>query len=278
MRKKTKRNIVTVCCVTIVLIFAFLINEFEPRHFVKDLDSIEADSVLHIVTSYDPIGLYVSSDSISGFNNDLINALQKYAHLKFDISLENDIQKSLDGLENGKYDLIARNIPITSNLTDSFSFTEPIVQNKLVLIQRKAEFNDSIPPIRSHLQLAKKSIYVPKNSASITRIRNLANEIGDSITILEDSLYDVPQLAMMVAKGDIDFTISDAQTAKKMASQMPELDIRTDIGFTHFEGWIVRSSSHVLLDSLNTWLSRIKTTQEYLKIYNKYYTINKKGQ
>ena len=271
MKKKTKRKIVTICSVAILLTFAFLINRFEPRHFVKDLDKIEADSILHVVTSYDPIGLYVSSDSISGFNNDLIHALQKYMHIRIDISLENDIQKSLEGLESGKYDLIARNIPITSNLTGSFSFTEPIVQNKLVLIQRKELFNDSIPPLRSHLQLAKKSIYVPKNSPSITRLQNLASEIGDTINIVEDSLYDVPQLAMMVAKGDINFTISDAQTAKKLSSEIPELDILTDIGFTHFEGWIVRSSSPVLLDSLNNWLGRIKTTQDYLKIYKKYY-------
>lgn len=271
MKKKTKRNIVTISSVAILLIFAFLINRFEPRHFIKDLDRIEADSILHIVTSYDPVGLYVSADSISGFNNDLIHALQAYTNLKFEISLENDIQKSLEGLENGKYDLIARNIPITSNLTDSFSYTEPIVQNKLVLIQRKEEFNDSVPPLRSHLQLAKKTIHIAKNSPSITRLKNLANEIGDTINIVQDSLYDTPQLAMMVAKGDIDFTIGDAQTAKKLSSKMPELDIQTDIGFTHFEGWIVRSSSPVLLDSLNNWLGRIKTTQEYLKIYNKYF-------
>lgn len=271
MKKKTKRNIVTFCSVAIIIIFAFLINKYEPRTFVKDFSKIESDSILHIVTSYDPIGLYVSSDSISGFNYDLIHALQKYTNVKLDISLENDLNKSLEGLKTGKYDLIARNIPITSNITDSFSFTEPIIQNKLVLIQRKEEFNDSIPPLRSHLQLAKKNVYVPKNSPSITRLNNLADEIGDTIFIVEDSLYDVTQLAMMVAHGDIDFTISDAQTAKKLSSKMTELDIKTDIGFTHFEGWIVRSSSPVLLDSLNSWLGKIKTTKEYLKIYNKYY-------
>lgn len=272
MKKKTKRHIVTVCSILVVLIFAFLIHKYQPqKKYIKDFDQIATDSVLHIVTSYDPVGLYVSDDSLSGFNHDLIIALQKYTPIKLEISLNNDIRSSLDGLENGKYDLIARNIPITSNLTDSFSFTQPIVQNKLVLIQRQEQYNDSIKPLRNHLGLAKKTIHLPKNSPSIVRVKNLANEIGDTIHIIEDSLYDTPQLAMMVAAGDIDFTISDAQTAKKMASKLPELDIKTDIGFTHFEGWVVRAGSPILLDSLNSWLNRFKTTPEYLRIYNKYY-------
>lgn len=272
MNKKKKRNLVSIFTVVIILILTFLIRKYEPTQNQKrDYSEIAKDSVMYIVTSYDPIGLYVSGDSVIGFNYELLQALQKYTDIKFKISIDNNLHNNLEGLRNHKYDLLARNMPITSHLSESFNYTQPIAQSKLVLIQRKEEFNDSITPIRNRIELAKKTIHVPKHSPAIMRLENLATEIGDTIFIQQDSLYDIPQLAIMVASGDIDFTVSDAQTAKELVSKLPELDIKTDLGFTHFEAWIVRSDSQILLDSLNTWLNKLKTTKEYLKIYNMYY-------
>ena len=75
----------------------------------------------------------------------------------------------------------------------------------------------------------------------------------------------------MVAAGEIDYTVCDVKTAESLSSKLPELDIKTDIGFTHFEGWAVRANSPILLDSLNTWIKKIKTTPKYQDILKKYY-------
>lgn len=267
-----KKKIVTFFSVLLVVVLASLIYYFRFDSFAKkDYNDIHKDNVLHIVTSLDPIGYYISGDTISGFNHDMLHALQNYSDLKFEISVENSLDKSLNGLKTGNYDLIARNIPINANLRNEYSFTNPIILNKLVLIQRKAKNNDGIEPIRNHLDLGHKTIYVPKDSPSILRLQNLSMEIGDTIFIAQDSVYEPTQLAMMVAAGDIDYTVSDAKTAQRLMSKFPELDVKTDIGFTHLEGWAVRSNSPILLDSLNAWIGRFKSTEEYSKIYAKYY-------
>jgi len=252
------------------IVFYFISNATD-RFIARDFPDIKKKGSLHIVTNLDPIGYYVSSDTIAGYNHDLLKALQRYTQLPFDISIENSLDKSFEGLRDGKYDIIARNIPINSDLKNEYSFTKPTVYNKLVLVQRKADYNNGKEPIRNHLELAKKPIFIPKDSPSMLRLRNLEHEIGDTIYIMEDHTYEANQLALMVAAAEIDFSVCDSKTAETLLSKIPELDIETDIGFTHLEAWAVRAKSPILLDSLNTWIDKFKRTKEYSAILDKYY-------
>lgn len=272
MNRKKKKKVVSIVVVFILAILTVCIITLQRTTPIqKDYNDIKKIGSLRIVTNIAPISYYVSSDTISGFTHDILKALQQYSDIPFDISVENSLDKSLIGLKSGKYDLIARNIPINSDLKDEYSFTDPIILNKLVLIQRKAQYNDSIEPIRNHLHLAKKTIHTPKNSPSILRLKNLSHEIGDTIYVIEDDTYEAEQLAFMVAAGDIDYTVCDIKTASQIEKKNPELDIKTDIGFTHLESWAIRSESPVLLDSLNSWLKQFKETKEYAAILKKYY-------
>ena len=271
MKPKKRTNLIYfisgLLLVGFFLFFIFKSNRFGPRDYAQ----IEKMDTLHIVTNFDQIGYFVSGDTIAGFNHDLLQGLQRYTKIHFAISVENSLEKSFEDLKSGKYDLIARNIGVNANLKSMYLFTNPIVHNKLILVQRKAEYNNGLQPIRSHLQLAKKTIYVPKDSPSKFRLSNLEHEIGDTIIVLENDIYEAPQLAMMVASHEIDYTVCDINTAQELAAKIPELDIKTDIGFTHLESWSVSRKSPVLLDSLNTWIDRFKRTPEYQKIYHKYY-------
>lgn len=220
-----------------------------PRDFSEIVNSGE----LNIVTDYNPIGYHVSGDTLAGFQYELIKALERDWKLKANIFLENSLDKNLQGLERGRYDIVARNIPVTTRLRRQFGLAGPINLNKQVLVQRK------LAPIRRHLDLAKKTIHVHKDSPVILRLQNLSHEIGDTIFIVQDDRYEAEQLVMMVAGGDIDFTVCDEVLARKLAKEMPEIDVDTDISFTQLESWAVRKDSPVLLDSLNAWFSRFLT-------------------
>lgn len=237
----------------------------------RDFKEIMEHGEMNVVTDYNSIGYFVSGDTIEGFQHEMIQALEREWGITINLYLQNSLDDNLYGLQSGKYDLVARNIPINSELIDNYSFTQPLNFNKLILVQRKVEFNDSIQPIRQHLDLAKKTIYVEKDSPSILRLNNLSNEIGDTIFLIENSVYEAEQLVMMVASGDIDFTVCDEDVAVRLAQKLPEIDIETDISFTQIESWAVRRESTQLLDSLNTWLTRFKETVEFEDIISKYY-------
>ncbi|HBT86860.1 MAG: transporter substrate-binding domain-containing protein [Fermentimonas sp.] len=237
----------------------------------RDYNEIIDSGVLNVVTDYNSIGYFVSGDSVAGFQYEILKALEDDLNVKVNLFLENSLDDNLKGLQSQKYDLIARNIAVNSELRELYYFTEPLTLNKLILVQRKAEYNNNTEPVRQHLDLAKKSIYVPEDSPSILRLTNLSHEIGDTIFIIKDSTYGSEQLVMMVASGNIDYTVCDEKTALRLSETLPEIDIETDISFTQIESWVLRKDSPILLDSLNNWLDRIKDSKRFKEIYNRYY-------
>ena len=237
----------------------------------RDYNEIRASGVLNVVTDYNTIGYYVSGDSTQGFQMEMMQALEEEWGVTVNLFLENSLEENLEGLTAQRYDLVARNIPVNIPLKDTFAFTQPITFNKQVLVQRKATYNDGAEPIRQHLDLAGKTIHVPGDSPAILRLNNLSHEIGDTLFVVEDPTYETEQLVMMVATGDIDFTVSDEKVAVRLAETLPEIDFETDISFTQLESWAVRRDSPQLLDSLNSWLGRFKETPEFKRIFEKYY-------
>lgn len=267
MMKSRFLLIISIALVLLFVVWLFMRGE----DATKDYSQIEEAGVLHIVTDYNSVGYFVSGDTVAGFYYDLIQLMKTHIPVKVEVSLESSLEKSIEGLKKGKYDVVARNIPVTSELRNSLSFTEAVAQNRQVLVQRKKEFNDGAEPIRSHLNLAKKTFYVPAKSPAILRIQNLSHEIGDTIYIKEDEVYGAEHLIMMVASKNIDYAVCDEKIAAKVAKTLPEIDYSTLIGFTHLEAWAVRENAPILRDSLNSWIELIKSTPAYEGIYRKYY-------
>ena len=259
---------VFVVCMTAIV---FKLSTEKRELGVRDLPQIERDRILNIVTDYNSVGYYVSGDSIMGFQFEMVKALEKAWGIKTALFLENSLDESLKGLTGQKYDIVARNIPVNFDLKENFAFTNPLILNRQVLVQRKSEFNEGVPPVRQHLNLAKKTIFVPKESPAILRLNNLSHEIGDTIYIRQDEAYNEEQLAMRVAAKEIDYTIIDENRAREIAARIPEIDIDTDISFTQLESWAVRKDSPLLLDSLNGWLAGFKNTNAFNAIYKRYY-------
>ncbi|EKA81090.1 transporter substrate-binding domain-containing protein [Bacteroides fragilis] len=252
------------------LVVTFWPRKEKPQGHPRDYAEIEESGILHAATEYNSISFYVDGDTVSGFHYELIEAFARDKGLQVQVSPVMSFNQRLEGLANGTYDVVAYGIPTTSELKDSLLLTSPIILSKQVLVQRKAEENDSLA-IRSQLDLAGKTLNVVKGSPSILRIRNLSNEIGDTIYVNEVEKYGSEQLIAMVAHGDIDFAVCDESIAQIAVDSLPQLDINTAISFTQFYSWGVSKHSPALLDSLNTWLSDFRKKGEYQAIYRKYY-------
>lgn len=265
--------IIATAILAVTAVAAYFYTREEEKEEPKDFPQIADEGILHVVTDYNTVGFFVKQDTIAGFNHDLLQAFGKSINLKLDIHVENNLEKSIRELNDGRFDLLARTIPANSSLIDEVSFTQPIIRNKLVLVQYKHEKGDEEQPVRSLLDLAHDTIYVAKGSPAILRLKNLSYEIGDTIYVREDSLYESSQLIMKVAAREIKFAVCDAAIAANMARSIPEVDIKTDIGFTHLESWAVSKRSPILLDSLNAWLERFRQTKEFDKIYRTYYRV-----
>ena len=76
-------------------------------------------------------------------------------------------EERLEGLSEGRYDVIAYGILATSKLKDSLLLTSPIFLNKQVLVQRKEIGENDSLNIRTQLDLAQRTLHVVKDSPSI---------------------------------------------------------------------------------------------------------------
>lgn len=271
MKKWKKLLWIYLILLAMVVVTMFSLWESSHQPIVRDYPEIEKEGVLRVTTEYSPTSYYIDGDSILGLQYELCQAIAKVSGLEVQLNLEMSLTKNFQDLESGEIDVIARNIPITTENKELYLFTDPIWLNKQVLVQRTEKANGGIKPIHNQLMLGQKTLYLPKGSPALLRIHNLEEEIGDTIYTHEDELYSDEQLIIMVAKGDIDFAVCDQQSAKKMKERFPQIDISTDISFTQLQSWAIRKESPILLDSLNLWLRKAKESDNFKKIFQHYY-------
>ena len=113
-------------------------------------------------------------------------------------------------------------------------------------------------------------MWIVANSPAGDRLRNLAEEIGDTIIVREEPTYGAEQLVLMVAVGDIPMAVINEKNARRIAGDYGQLDVGTAISFTQFQSWAVKKNDVAFVDSLNAMLRRFKATQAYDKLVKRY--------
>ena len=244
-------------------------KEVEP--VVRDYAEIVANDTLHVTMEYNDMALVARNDSIEGFYLELVQAFARDHDLQLLVTPEMSLARRLQGLHEGRYDLIADGIPVTAGRNDSLLFSRPITRSNQVLVQRKPlQPEDSAKYISSQVMLAGKTLHVVKESPAILRIHNLMDEIGDSIHIATIEKYGAEQLISLVAHADIDYAVCDRRIAQLAADSLPNIDISIPIGFSQFYAWGVRSSAPILRDSVNLWLEGYLKSPEFRTLSKKY--------
>ena len=257
--------------VALILYRVFLFHDEKIGPEPRDYDEIVASDTLRATTEYNSISMRAGTDSMEGFHLELVEAFAKEHGIEVSVKPEMSMSQRLKGLAEGRYDLIADGIPITTGREDSLMFTTPIGRNYQVLVQRKPlNAEDSAKYIKSQIELAGKTVYVVRESPAIMRLNNINSEIGDTIFIEEFDKYGPEQLVALVAYGDIDYAVCDESIARLASDSLPQIDLSIPIGFTQFYAWGVNKHSPILLDSINAWLARYQKTKTYRVLAKKY--------
>lgn len=255
-------------------------NKQKKTHPKKksELAQIMKSGKLRAVVDYNSTNYFIYRGRPMGFTYELLKYLAKDMGVKLEISVSNNLKETFDGLIDGQYNLVAKNLTVTKKREETIEFTVPLEQTRQVLVQRKPKnwqkmsqwvIDDSL--IENQLDLAGKKIDVQKNTSYYRRLINLSDEIGAKINIVQDTIYGVEQLVAMVAKGEIDYTVCDENVAKVNQTYYPNLDISTPISFPQNIAWAVRNDSGEWLKYLNTWITNFKKTAEFAILYRKYF-------
>ena len=222
---------------------------------------------LDIAIEYSPVTYYTYDDTLGGYNYDLLRMIADSVGCPMKFHPVVTLEKALSGLDDGRYDVLVAQFPMTARDTSRFTFTDPIYIDQQVLVQRRGR-----QAIHSQLDLAGDTVWVVKGSPMIGRIASLSREIGDTIYVHVDELYGPEQLIMMVSAGEIRYAVVNRSIARAMAARLPNIDRSVAISLSQFQSWMVAKNRQGLCDSLNRWHEQIKLdTAAYLGLQRRYF-------
>lgn len=244
----------------------------------RDLSQIRERGKLVAVTDFNSTSYFIYRGEPMGFQYELLQAYADFLDLELVIVTENDLSIAFGMLDRGDVDLLAFNLSVNSERKERIRFSKPIGQTRQVLVQRKPsnwldltmdDIDDLI--VRNQLDIAGKTVYVQSGSSYYQRLKNLQDEIGDSINIIPVPM-ETEELITLVAKGEIDYTVSDENVALVNSTYYSILDVDTPVSFPQNFAWGVRKrGSDDLLESLNEWISVYRNTRGYALLYAKYF-------
>ncbi|MCM1336309.1 MAG: transporter substrate-binding domain-containing protein [Candidatus Amulumruptor caecigallinarius] len=224
---------------------------------------------LNVAIEYSPMSLYRYADTLGGFNYDVMRAVATEAGMDVKFHPLTTVSQALEGLREGRYDVVVADVANTVDMQSQVRFTEPTFLDRQVLVQLRDSVTGK-PPVSSQLQLAGDSVWVPDDEAFRGRVEALAREIGDSIHVIALPEYGAEQLVMLTATGQIPRAVVNEAVARKLAARYPGIDTSVGISFNQFQSWIVSPSNTALADTLDAALRRFKTTPAYRTLLRRY--------
>lgn len=252
-------------------------NQADPVDY--DLQDIIDAGVLRVITTYSPTGYFLYKGKVMGFEYEIFKRLADHLGTSLEIVLAKNVDSVIPMLNRGEGDIIALGYTITSDRKENVNFTEPYLITHQSLIQRKPENwrRMTLDDIKNNLatdvvDLIGDTVSVRKNSSYYLRLKELTNELGDSIyiDILPGEMSD-EQIIQMVSEGDIKYSIIDDHKASIHSSYFSNIDVDTPVSLSQRIGWAVRKTSPELLDLINEGLVSIKKKPDYNMIYKKYF-------
>jgi membrane-bound lytic murein transglycosylase F len=266
--------------ITLILLGYNACNQSRTKKMAlpHDLPDIMARGKLIAVTDYNSSSYFIYRGTPMGYQYDMLELLARHLDLDLEIIVENNLDKAFEMLQNNECDLIAMSLNVTKERQQKVNFTRPIGQTRQVLVQRKpdnwklmSDYNLDKELIRNQLDLLDKTVHVMANSAFAERLKNLSNEMGDTIHIIESEKLEVEQLITKVALGELAYTVADENVALLNQTYYPNIDVATAISFPQNQAWAVNKKSLLWLDELNNWIDQTKGTDLHAVIYNKYF-------
>lgn len=244
-----------------------------------DLDKIKERDTLRAIVDNSTTSYFIYKGQPMGYEYELLNLLAEELGVGLDLIITRDIEDAMIKLNSGLGDIVAYNLTVTKRRADEISFTEYLSLSKQVLVQKKPDNWRQMKlheieklMVRDPIELIGKQVHVRKSSSFVGRLRNLSEEMGGDIIIVEEPEdIEVESLIHQVSEGILQYTVADENIAKLNATYYDNLDVDTPLSFSQRIAWAVRKNSTQLLEAANSWFKDMKQDAAFYTIYQRYF-------
>jgi membrane-bound lytic murein transglycosylase F len=265
-----------------------------PAH---DWEAVRARDTLRVVAPFNSTTYFIYRGLPLGYEYELLKRFAEDKQLKLKWTVVQNRDSLFRMLADGRADVVAaRLIPMPEDSGRAL-FTRALYHTDPVLVQRKgapgargaklpnptdtvlkpgpAEPGPkrvSVPArlVMSPADLRGQRVTLPAESPYVPTLLELEDDISGDITVVEVE-KSAEALVREIAKGNVAYTVVDADVAKLQGAQFKNLLVAPVLGTSKKVAWAVRRDSRRLLDTLNAWIDDEKTGPVFAQLYKKYY-------
>ncbi|MDR1763047.1 MAG: transglycosylase SLT domain-containing protein [Dysgonamonadaceae bacterium] len=256
------------------LLLASSCRKTEKSQDENDFQKILETGEINVLTMSGSMSYFIYKGEERGYEYEILKSFADSYGLKINIKLAENETKLAEMLDEKEGDLVAYNIPVTNEGKEHYLYCGQEAVNEMVLVQRSNR-GDTI--LKDVTELIGKDVWSIDNSKYFNRIHNLNDEVGGGINIhtIEEDSITVEDLIEMVSKGQIPYTVSDADMAKLNRTYYRNIDISLVVGHPQRSSWAVRKSNPALAEAINIWFQENISKPAYKQINKRYFEMSK---
>ena len=231
---------------------------------VSIMDRLRETGRLRAVTNCGAINYNTQNGRPSGFEYELLRDFFMTNGLELEMRVNENLDSCFSLLDSNRVDMVAIGIGADKGMKRRYLLSDPILMQRTVLVQRMPKNWNTMSTanevenqlLRSPVDLAGKTIHLPQGSHQRKLLENLAEQIGDTIYIVESDSLNSVELVKAVADGRIDYTVVEEYLARMAAKGMKGLDTKLYVSVELPLSWALpqHNGDSSLLLAVNSWI------------------------
>lgn len=258
--------------IPVVLVIAVVIAVyiFSSKNKQRDLAEIIQSGRLTVVTENSEFGFTNTSDSIYGFQFEIVKAFANSLGLELEVIEHNDPSQMLEDVVLGQADIVAGFFPVTKSAKIDYKFSHAVLTSRLMLVQKTDTLSDASKLLQVG-DLGGDTISMIRNSPFISRLNRLSDELGEDIIIKETNTGNVKEMLDLMMNDKIKLTVCPEIFIQSLQEKYPQIDFSVAVGFNQEYAWMVHPESVDLHQKLNDFLTDFVGSSAYWTLYRKYF-------
>lgn len=252
-------------CAAIAVLAALFAQTLHPQ--LSQLDKIQQQGTLTIITRNSPTTYFQDKDQTSGFEYELAQTFANMLGVTLEVKVANTLDELLVALEKGEAQIAAAGLTINEARQQRVRFGDVYMDVKQLLVYRSGKkAPDSLADVKNS------RLVVMGDSSHSQHLQNIQRNLMPDLSWIESTDVEVVELVQMVENNEIDYTIINSNEFEAFASFFPHVRVAFELNDGLQMAWAFgRQSDNSLFDAARDFFYDMRESGELSQLQERYY-------